>query len=203
MNIINNNGNKNADINNIQNSINESIKVSIKSENNINNNKDKEDYKSYTKSSTYNNPSQSNDTFNYNNLNDNMYNNSIQIQKSRTCQENEKFQRQSLTIRLNILGRNHLETVLETVSEASNSKIDSSEITDNENEDKKNNNDNKENNDTNDNTGKNETKESGKNKESENINSEQKMQGSDIKINDNDFNVVTKKSLFLSSEKTH
>ena len=89
--------------------------------------------------------------------------NNIQIQKSRTCQENDYFQRQSLTIRLNNIGRTRLETVLETVSEASNSnsKILSSEISD-DNENK----DNKENKETNEHTGKIETKESGRNKES-------------------------------------
>jgi hypothetical protein len=71
---------------------------------------------------------------------------------------------------MNNIGRTRLETVLETVSEVSNSKIESSEISDdNENRD------NKENKDTNENTGKIETKESGKNKESEDINAEQNI----------------------------
>ena len=219
INIINNNENKNGDVNNIQRNSIDSLKYSIKSESNININhnnnnnikNEKKEDKEFTKSSTYNNQSQSINTFSYgninDNINDNINNNNIQIQKSRTCQEYENFQRQSLTIRLNNIGRTHLETVLETLSEASNSKVDSSEISDDtENEEIKENDDNKENKEnyeTNENTGKYETKESGKNKDSENNNTEQKIQGSDIRINDNDFNVVTKKSLFLASEKTH
>ena len=89
--------------------------------------------------------------------------------------------------------QNHLETVLEAVSEASNSKIDSSEISDDE-----------EKNENNKNNIKNETKESGKVKEELcTITSKQKNQ-TDTKINDNECNIVNKKSLyFLSSEKTH
>ena len=100
-------------------------------------------------------------------------------------------------MRLNNLGQNHLETVLETVNEVSNSKIDSSELS--EEEENKENNDNKKN------------EESLKIKEeSGNITTENKGTrtgtgtGTDTKINDSDCNVGIKKSLyFLSSEKTH
>ena len=50
------------------------------------------------------------------------------------------------------------------------------------------------------------TKKKEKNKEESgniNINIDLKIQGSDTKINDSDYNAATKKTLFLSSEKTH
>ena len=145
---INNNIN-NSEINNCKNNTNESLKLS---ENN-NKNEEKEENKKFTKSSTYNEQNnKSNNSFNNCILNDNdiINNNLIQLQKSRTC-ENEVFQRQSFTLGFNNINRNHLETVLETVSEVSNSKVDSSDV-------------NKKKEET-ENNGKNETKETGKNKE--------------------------------------
>ena len=140
-----------------------------------------------TKSSTFNeHNNQPNNLFNYININDNdiLINNNIPLQKSMSCQENEVFQRQCFTLGFNNINRNHLETVVETLSEVSNSKADSSELN-NKNED-------------NENSGKNETKETTKNKEEScNINSEQKNSGLDIKINERD-NFTPKKSLFLS-----
>ena len=122
------------------------------------------------------------------NLNDNIINNINAIQKSRTYIENT-IPRLSFTLRLNNLGQNHLETVLETVSETSNSKVDSSEISDDEG-----------------NIINNEGIETKQLKEeSGNINSEQKLQ-TDTRINDSEYNNTTqnKKSLyFLTSEKTH
>lgn len=157
-------------------------------------NEEKEEYKLYTKSSTYNNNcSQVKKVFNYNNLNDNINNNKNKIQKSRTCRENENINRHSFTIRLNNMGRNHLETVLETVNEVSHSIVDSIELSDDD-EDERND----------ENTHKNETKETGKIKEEScNINSESKVKGTNTRINDSDYNEAKKKSLFLSSEKTH
>ena len=145
--------------------------------------------KIYIKSSTYN-KRENNISFNINNLNDNSTNRE-QIQKSRTS-ENDNFHYSSFTLRLNNLGQNRLETVLETVSETSNSKVDSSEISDEE--------------ENNENNLKNEENEDKKIKEEfgNSNNTEQKMQGTDTKINDSDYNIANKKSLyFLSSEKTH
>ena len=177
----------------------ESLKYSQKSENNINNNNNKieEDIKEnkiYTKSSTYNKKEKSISN-NIIKLCDNSINNINPIQKSRTCRENENIHRASFTLRLNNLAQNHLETVLETVSEASNSKINSSEISDED--------ENKENNL---NIEKNEIIEDKKVKEDfgNSNNTEQKLQGTDTRINDSDYNTANKKSLyFLSSEKTH
>ena len=117
-----------------------------------------------------------------------------QIQKSRTS-ENENFHYLSFTLRLNNLGQNRLETVLETLSEASNSKVDSSEISE-EDENNQNNKKNEENEENEDKKIKEEVANSN--------NTEQKLQGTDTKINDSDYNIANKKSLyFLSSEKTH
>lgn len=198
---INNDNNNILDLNNFHKNSNDSLKLSIKSDK-INNNNikddEREEYKLYTKSNTFNNSRQANNSFNYSNINDNINNNIIQIQKSRTCRENEVLKRQSFTIRLNNMGANHLETVLETVSEVSNSKNVSSEISDDDDNVNKEN----ENNDQN----KGGTNEKEKNKEESgniNINIDLKIQGSDTKINDSDYNAATKKTLFLSSEKTH
>jgi hypothetical protein len=145
----------NSDLCNYRNNTNESLKISLKSENNKIN-EEKDEPIEYTKSSTYNNhTNQSNNSFiNCNNLNDNdndNLNNNARIQKSRTLQENDAFQRQCFTFHFNNINGNHLETVLETISEVSNSKVDSLEKSnkDEENED----------------TGKNETKETRKNKD--------------------------------------
>ena len=83
----------------------------------------------YAKSRTYN-KKENNITHNIIKLSDNAINNINQIQKSRTCRENQNIHRTSFTLRLNNFGQNHLETVLETVSEVSISKVDSSEISD-------------------------------------------------------------------------
>jgi hypothetical protein len=143
----------NSEMNICKNNTNESLKLSLKSENN-NKNKEKDDNKKYTKSSTYNeHNNKSNNSFNNCILNDNdiINNNLFQLKKSRTCKENEVFQRQSFNLGFNNINRNHLETVLETISEVSNSKVDSSDI-------------NKKKEET-ENNGKHETKETGKNKE--------------------------------------
>ena len=148
----------------------------------------------YSKSSTYN-KKENNISSNIIKLNDNSINNINPIQKSRTCRENENIHRASFTLRLNNLAQNHLETVLETVSEVSNSKVDSSEISDED-----------ANNENNGNIRNNEIIEDKKIKEDfgNSNNTEQKMQGTDTRINDSDCNAANKKSLyFLSSEKTH
>lgn len=62
-----------------------------------------------------------------NNINDNVIINSNIILQSRAYFENTNPML-SFTLRQNNLGQNHLETVLEIVSEASNSKVNSSEI---------------------------------------------------------------------------
>jgi len=191
---------KNTNKNSMKRFSNDSLKLYQNNENimifnDINNiqNEEKEKNKLFTKSSTYNN-NQNNNTYYINNINDNQ-NNNINIQKARTCRENENINKASLTIRLNNLGQNHLETVLEAISEASNSKIDSSELSEDE-----------ENEVSNKNNIKNETKESGKIKEEFNkFPSEHKNQGTgtDTRIYDSEYNLANKKSLyFLSSEKT-
>jgi hypothetical protein len=118
------------------------------------------------------------------------------IQKSRTCRENENIfiNRTSSILHLINLNQNHLETVLETVSEASNSKIDSSEIS-NENENNSNKIESKDDINENDTVNK-------KTKEETINNSEHKINGSDFRINDSDNNTATKKSLYFP-EKTH
>ena len=198
---INNNYNNILDLNNLYKNSNDSLKLPIKSDKIINNNikvDEREEYKLYTKSNTYNNSSQANNSFNYSNINDNINNNIIQIQKSRTSRENELLKRQNFTIRLNNIGVNHLETVLETVREVSNSKNDSSGISDDDDSLNKENENNGQN--------KNGINENDKNKEVSgnlNINIDLKIQGSEAKINDSDYNTATKKTIFLSSEKTH
>lgn len=173
----------------------DSLLLSQKIENNnINYNFRNEDIgRSIAKSITYN---ICNDYTSFdNNLNDNQNNNYLLLQKSRTCRENEIINMPSFTFRFNNLRQNHLETVLETVSEVSNSKVDSSKISDN-----KENNENSENiNKINDKTQNEKTKE-----EIYNNNTEQKIQGFETRINDSNNNTITKKSFyFLSSEKTH
>ena len=118
----------------------------------------------------------------YNNLNDKP-NIDKNIQKSRTCQDNENFNRVSFTLRLNNLGQNHLETVLEAVGEASDSKFDSSKISGDAENDK-----------GNKNNIKNETKESLKIKEESGNLASTKIQGTETK-NDSENNFVKKKSL--------
>ena len=197
---INNTIKKHSSKSSIQKNSSESLKYYQKSENNLghnNNNKIEEDNKEnkmYTKSSTFNKKEHkiSNNTIK---LSDNSINNINPIQKSRTCRENENIHRASFTLRLNNLAQNHLETVLEKVSEVSNSKVDSSEISDED-----------ENNNNNKDTGKNEIIENKKIKEDfgNSNNTEQRMQGTDSRINDSEYNAANKKSLyFLSSEKTH
>ena len=155
--------------------------------NNINKIEEIEDNKKLIKSSTFN--KEKNIAYEINNINEIPINNENSIQKSRTIEN--QIPRLSFTLRFNNMGPNHLETVLETVSEASNSKVDSSEISD-ENEDNK----------------KNEEIENKKLKLKEesvnNISSDLKIQ-TETRMNDSDFNSnLNKKSLyFLSSEKTH
>jgi len=168
----------------------DSIKLSQRSENYY-------IYKKITKANTYNKRNDQSTSFNIINLNDNLNNN---IQKSRTCRENENIyiNRTSSILHLINLNQNHLETVLETVSEASNSKVDSSEIS-NENENENENNSDKieSKDDINENdTGNKKTKEGTIN------NSDHKINGSDFRINDSENNTATKKSLYFP-EKTH
>lgn len=179
----------------------DSIKLSQRSENyyinNNNNSKIEDMYKKITKANTYNKRNDQSTSFNIINLNDNLNNN---IQKSRTCRENENIyiNRTSSILHLINLNQNHLETVLETVSEASNSKVDSSEIS-NENENENENNSDKIEckDDINENdTGNKKTKEGTIN------NSDHKINGSDFRINDSENNTATKKSLYFP-EKTH
>lgn len=177
----------------------DSLKLSQRSENYfINNNSKIEDInKRIIKSNTYNKRNDQSASFNIINLNDNLNNN---IQKSRTCRENENIyiNRTSSILHLINLNQNHLETVLETVSEVSNSKVDSSEI-DNENEndsDKMESKDDINNNDNDNDTINKKTKEETIN------NSDHKINVSDFRINDSENNTATKKSLYFP-EKTH
>ena len=174
----------------------DSMKLSQRSENYyINNNNSKIDdmYKTITKSNTYNKKNDQSTSFNIINLNDNLNNN---IQKSRTCRENENIyiNRTNSILHLINLNQNHLETVLETVSEVSNSKVDSSEIS-NENENDSQKIQSKDDINENDTVNK-------KTKEETINNSEHKINGSDFRINDSDNNTATKKSLYFP-EKTH
>ena len=174
----------------------ESVKLSQRSENyyiNNNNSKKEDIFKTITKSNTYDKRNDQSTSFNIINLNDNMNNN---IQKSRTCRENENIyiNRTSSILHLINLNQNHLETVLETVSEASNSKIDSSEIS-NENENNSNKIESKDDINENDTVNK-------KTKEETINNSEHKINGSDFRINDSENNTTTKKSLYFPV-KTH
>ena len=173
---------------------NDSIKLSQRSENYyINSNSKIEDIKKIiTKSNTYNKSNDPSTAFNIINLNDNLNNN---IQKSRTYrEENLNINRTSSILRLMNLNQNHLETVLETVSEASNSKVDSSGIS-NENENDSDNSENKDDINEND-TGNKKTKEETIN------NSDHKINASDFRIYDSENNTATKKSLYFP-EKTH
>lgn len=185
-----------TNINNYMRNSSESVKLSQRSENyyiNNTNSKKEDIYKTITKSNTYDKRNDQSTSFNIINLNDNMNNN---IQKSRTCRENENIyiNRTSSILHLINLNQNHLETVLETVSEASNSKIDSSEIS-NENENNSNKIESKDDINEND-TGNKKTKEETIN------NSEHKINGSDFRINDSENNTTTKKSLYFPV-KTH
>ena len=185
-----------TNINNYMRNSSESVKLSQRSENyyiNNNNSKKEDIFKTITKSNTYDKRNDQSTSFNIINLNDNMNNN---IQKSRTCRENENIyiNRTSSILHLINLNQNHLETVLETVSEASNSKIDSSEIS-NENENNSNKIESKDDINEND-TGNKKTKEETIN------NSEHKINGSDFRINDSENNKKKKKSLYFPV-KTH
>ena len=175
-------------MNNIQRNSNDSLNLSQKSENNNFNDYKNEDIKnSLLKSITYN---MNNDTsLNINYLNDNQNNNQIPLQKSRTSCEN--YNRSSFIIRLNNFGQNRLETVLETISEVSNSKVNSSSKIRDDNENNENSNK------------KIEENENEKIKEETLDNTEKKIPGSDIKIYDSTYNnnTTTKKSYFLSSDK--
>ena len=185
-----------TNINNYMRNSSESVKLSQRSENyyiNNNNSKKEDIFKTITKSNTYDKRNDQSTSFNIINLNDNMNNN---IQKSRTCRENENIyiNRTNSILHLINLNQNHLETVLETVSEASNSKIDSSEIS-NENENNSNKIESKDDINEND-TGNKKTKEETIN------NSDHKINGSDFRINDSENNTTTKKSLYFPV-KTH
>ena len=185
-----------TNINNYMRNSSESVKLSQRSENyyiNNTNSKKEDIFKTITKSNTYDKRNDQSTSFNIINLNDNMNNN---IQKSRTCRENENIfiNRTSSILHLINLNQNHLETVLETVSEASNSKIDSSEIS-NENGNNSNKIESKDDINENDTVNK-------KTKEETINNSEHKINGSDFRINDSENNTTTKKSLYFPV-KTH
>lgn len=96
-----------------------------------------EDNSFYKKSSSYN-IGEGETVFTINNFNDNLnYNNSIYI-KSKTCKE-QNNNRLNLQYRINnIIYQNHLDKVLETINEVSNSRVDSSDLSeDKNNEDNK------------------------------------------------------------------
>ena len=132
-----------------------------------------------------------------NNLNENIYDS----KKSKTISENESVQRIN-NLRLN----NHLETVLETINEISNSKIDVSKLSDDPEKDNKNNN-------LNNIVNKDDTCKYKKEEASKvNINIDHKIQVSENRINDSENTTSTlvtttwnntKKPLnFINSEKT-
>ena len=185
----------------VKKSSNDSLRYSQKSENNINlynKNQELESIRNFTKSSTYN-KNQNNNIYNFENINDNQNNNINQIQKSRTCRENENINRTNSTLRLNQFGQNRLETVLETISEVSKSKVDSSDISD-DNEENEQNNENNMSNENKEIKINNKIKEESANK----IASEIKVHATDTRMNDSESNTANKKSLnFMSSEKTH
>ena len=128
-------------------------------------------------------------------------NNNYDSKKSKTISENESVQRIN-NLRLN----NHLETVLETINEISNSKIEASKLSDEPEKDNKNN--NLSNNADKDNICKYKKEEASK----VNINIDHKIQVSENRINDSENTTSTlvtttwnntKKPLnFINSEKT-
>lgn len=119
-----------------------------------------------------------NPSFKINVLNENNNTNNPSVKKSKTFIEENAF-RLNVQHIFNNFGQNRLCTVLETINEVSNSKIDSSEISDRSdlNEENK----NKENNDYND-----------KNKNIHEANN------SDNKKNDSEGNMATKNTIHLN-----
>ena len=140
--------------------------------------KNEEEDKIWTKSNTYalGERDISNNELIDNNLNVNIY----EAKKSKTISENENVQRIN-NFRLN----NHLETVVETINEISNSKIDASKLSDDAEKDNKNN--NLSNNVNKDNICKYKKDEISKN----NINIDHKIQVSENRINDSENTTST------------
>lgn len=150
----NNNIDKKENSNNINNNkdeiqTNHRKSAGINSVNLKNKNNDKNEVKLFLKSSTFNKNIQKNSNVN-NNINDPASKNDRQkkLQKAKTCNEIDKI---NYSVGLNNLGQNHLGVVLEAISEVSNSNVDSSEISIDEDENERN--------------GKNSIKENGKVKE--------------------------------------
>ena len=123
-------------INNEEKSQSQSINISGKSENEK---KSEEEKVLFKKSNSYN-LAEGVTFFKINNFNDKNINNNDALKKSKTFRE-ENIYGLNIPYRLNN-GQNHLATVLETINEVSNSRVDSSELSDDENKNE-NNNDNK------------------------------------------------------------
>ena len=150
--------------------------------------KNEEEDKIWTKSNTYalGERDMSNNELIDNNLNENIY----ESKKSKTISENENVQRIN-NFRLN----NHLETVLETINEISNSKIDVSKLSDDPEKDNKNS--NLSNNVNKDNTCKYKKDETLK----VNINIDHKIQVSENRINDSENTTSTLVTTTLNNTK--
>ena len=150
--------------------------------------KNEEEDKIWTKSNTYalGERDMSNNELIDNNLNENIY----ESKKSKTISDNENVQRIN-NFRLN----NHLETVLETINEISNSKIDVSKLSDDPEKDNKNS--NLSNNVNKDNTCKYKKDETLK----VNINIDHKIQVSENRINDSENTTSTLVTTTLNNTK--
>ena len=99
------------------------------------NRKIEEDNLTYIKSSTYN-IGEGVTVFQINNFNDNINIDKSAVKKSKTCKEGtiNNTNRLNIQTKFNNMGPNRLGTVLETIFEVSNSKVDSSELSDDSNE---------------------------------------------------------------------
>ena len=163
----------------------------------------------FAKSVTYN-IGEGDNTININELGGNNLNpQKLEVKKSRTCKETDNSSRVNSNFIL-YYNKNRLETVLETVNEVSNSKIDSSNISDKIKNDNNNNNKNLISDVNIDNIN---LKEINIDNRKNIINREYKNHDSENRINDSENNTIsalitaaannTKKSLyFLKSEKT-
>ncbi len=95
---------------------------------------DKNEVKLFIKSNTFSKHTNKNTKIN-NNSNEHPQDDSKEkIQKAKTCNELDKI---NFSVGLNNVGQNHLGTVLEAINEVSNSNVDSSEISIDEDENKK------------------------------------------------------------------
>ena len=109
-------------------------KSASNSVNSNNRSEDKNEVKLFIKSNTFSKHTNNNTKIN-NNSNEHPQDDSKKkIQKAKTCNELDKI---NFSVGLNNVGQNHLGTVLEAINEVSNSNVDSSEISIDEDENKK------------------------------------------------------------------